>query len=65
VGAEYITNLAFTDLDGDDEFDDIVGISNLGNVFAWETDCNYDEQDDVLYEQYLHDEGHTNYADEF
>jgi hypothetical protein len=65
IPAEYITNLGFTDLDGDDEYDDIVGITNLGNVFAWETDCNYDEQDDVLYEQYLHDEGHTNYADEF
>jgi len=59
---EYVRHLAIADLDNDDDYE-IIAVSNLGHVFVWETDC--DDASSIQWEQYLHDAGHRNYADEY
>jgi len=60
--SEYVKHLAIADLDDDGDYE-IIAVSNLGHVFVWETDC--DDASSIQWEQYLHDAGHRNYADEY
>lgn len=59
---EWVRHLSIADLD-EDGYHELLGVTNRNTVVVWETGCS--NASDILWEQYLHDAGHSNYSDDW